>query len=165
MPHYHELREIVFNVNQIELWVCDFKQKTILNMPLRNLKPTKVLVKVNEEYREIVRENVKSGSAQPYSDSSLWGKDPFKIYPYNSKGEIKKTKINFFGNHSGDDGLHFFYKEDDCIQKYNDLVYSCLEAGLTEKKNTINKLDEAVNELKNRFIKTDYIMEKLSREN
>lgn len=169
MSRYNQLRDLIIESEsgEIEKWICDFQQESGLNRVLRNVPPTKVLITRDAEYYETFKE-VKASHVNytkyPYSSPKLWGKSPFNMYAYGKRGQLLKKEIKFHGNQSHDEGVQVFDNEQECIDKYNDLIYGKIKELERERENCVDVINKGIEELKNSFVKSDYVIEKLSRE-
>lgn len=135
---------------EVELWACYYKQDNLLKRADRHLKPTKVLVKSTQAWR-----NVLEGKAErvEYPEKRI------RVYPRKKNGSLGKD-IPYdakFGI------INFFFDEANCIEVYNTAVFEAIQKFEKEKEKTIKQMDRKLDELKNSFVKSDYTMETLSR--
>jgi len=139
-------------------WVCDYQQSTGLNKALRNIKPTYVKITLAPEYL-IALEKFQN---QEISLWTLYEAQDYTVFPIKN-GTVGKKEVSWYGNHSGDDGLYFFDTEKECNDTYNDLIYQVILNLEEEKKKVVAKFNGQIETLKESFIGSDYIMEKIRR--
>lgn len=139
-------------------WVCDYQQPTGLNKALRNIKPTYVKITLDPGYL-VALEKYKKHEISPWT---LCEAQDYTIFPIKD-GVIGKKEISWYGNHSGDEGLYFFNTEKECNDHYNDLIYQMILNLEEEKKKIVDKFDHKIEVLKESFVGSDYIMEKIRR--
>lgn len=160
MRGFNELIEefIKTEVDTMYKWVCDYQQSTGLNKALRNIKPVYVKITLYPKYVEAIKKYKKG-------EISIWElkcNEQYSIFPMKN-GVLGKKEIGWYGNHSGDYGLHYFDNEKECNETYNNLIYDVIVKLELEKKKVVAKFDASIETLKESFIGSDYIMEKLKR--
>lgn len=145
-------------------WVCAFQQETGLNKVLRHTKPTKVLIKMNQEYLDKLKE-VENEPESWVLMSQLGRIVPFTIFALNKKGEALKKEIKFWSNFYGDQGLFCYDTEEECNKKYNDLIWDNLKSLEREQNRVHESFNKKIETMKEMFVGgTDIVLEILSRE-
>lgn len=163
---FNKLRDEMMVIQEIDKWVCDFQQQSILGKPLRNVAPIKVKVIRNQKYLDIYSKLVEKGikKSEAHTRHDLWSHHPFNMYEYTKLGKLTKTEVDFFGGVGTNGGVHVFDDEASCINKYNELVYKSIKDAELEKHKTLLTMEDNIEKLKEQFVNSDYVMEKLSRE-
>lgn len=125
------------------LWVCAYSQGSALSNADRHVKPTKISARMGFKRRSDILE--------------------LQFVSFNKKNELTSKLIPLHGTARHNDTLHCFYDEQECINKYNTLVFDAIKKFEQEKENVAKQIDAKIEELKRRFVNSDYVMEVLSR--
>lgn len=142
-------------------WICDIRPASGSGNErlLRNIKPTKVQVKVLPEYFWKLTQS-KTGKL---SDYDMWSRVWFSTNPIDDKDNVLKKEIKFFANTAYDPGYKYFDTRKECVDYYNKLVFDLIQGVEQKKKIEMEQFDNKIANLREMFVDTDYTMEKLSR--
>ena len=122
-------------MNGIKVWICDLRYTDYSNKPIRDIKPTQVLIVSNEETKKRIY----------YSESHF--------LELNAKGEPLKSKLKSpfdgtgYRTYTGV-ALNCFDNEKDCVEHYKKQVKVAIK-GLEEHRKSITEIvDKKLSELK-----------------
>lgn len=133
----NELLQMFKHSKTIRLWVCYFEIKTNVQKII-NIKPTLTL---------LTESMFSFNGSLKIKDNGDYIKFPMNEFDYNI--------------------LFFSESKDNCINKYNSIIFATIKDlnGVAEElKNKYNIIIDEIKYSKSCFIETDYIMEKLIRE-
>lgn len=148
------LKELELRDGKMDLYFCAFAQSTGLKKARLHLKPVKVLVSYTEEYWDVI--NGKKPSLN-YREKRV------KMIQYKKDGKLGKKEISTASLGCTNDSLHFFVTREECVKVYNDFIFEAIKKFEKERELVIAEFDRKIENLKNDFVDSDYILESLSR--
>lgn len=116
----------------MDVWICDYRQPDRNKKPIRKVPPTKVNVRPSSEAKKTIY----------YSD--------YFFKPYSKSGTLASKEIKPFDNtgfrfFSGNP-VYIFDVEQECIDKWNKLIDEEIDYWNKRKATILSEIDNQINE-------------------
>ena len=126
------------NMNGQTVWICDLRYNNYNEKPIRNIKPTKVLIRDNNETNKKIY----------YSSSHFVG--------LNKKNQPIKSKVIAVYDNTGyrsitGTPLNCFLSENECVQYYKKQLEIAIKGLKYYKASMIIEVDEKISKLEKEF--------------